>query len=226
MAELEGQVALITGASGGLGSAVVRAFLEAGARVATVQNTGADAGVFSLAADLTAADQAAKAVSTVHAHFGRIDALVHLVGGFEGGATVEQITDSSWKRMFDLNVNAAFYMIRAVLPGMLAGGRGRVLAVGSRNAIEPAAALAAYNASKAALVSLIRTVALEVRHRGLTANAVLPSVIDTAANRAAMPQADATKWVQPAAIARLLVWLASDAASDVNGAAIPIYGRA
>jgi NAD(P)-dependent dehydrogenase (short-subunit alcohol dehydrogenase family) len=226
MAELEGQVALITGASGGLGRAVVRAFLDAGARVATIQSAGAEPGVFSLAADLTAANHAAQAVSTVQAHFGRIDALVHLVGGFEGGATVEQIEDRSWTRMFDLNVNSAFYMIRAVLPGMLAGGRGRILAIGSRMAVEPAAALAAYNASKAALVSLIHTVALEVRQRGLTANAVLPSVIDTPANRAAMPQADATKWVQPAAIARLLVWLASDAAADVNGAAIPIYGRA
>jgi NAD(P)-dependent dehydrogenase (short-subunit alcohol dehydrogenase family) len=219
-------VALVTGASGGLGQAVVRAFLDAGARVATIQRADAEPGVFSLAADLTAAAQAAQAIFTVRAHFGRIDALVHLVGGFDGGVTVEQTTDGSWTRMFDLNVNSAFHVIRAVLPGMLASGRGRILAIGSRTAVEPAAAVAAYGASKAALVSLVRSVALEVRQRGLTANIVLPSVIDTPGNRAAMPQADATKWVAPEAIARLLVWLASDAAADVNGAAIPIYGRA
>jgi NAD(P)-dependent dehydrogenase (short-subunit alcohol dehydrogenase family) len=109
---------------------------------------------------------------------------------------------------------------------MTKAGKGRIVAVGSRAAVEPMANFAAYSVSKAALVTLVKTVALEVKDSGITANIVLPSVIDTPANRAAMPSADASKWVTPESIAGLLVWLASDAARDVNGAAIPIYGRA
>ncbi len=226
MAELTGRVALITGASGGLGSAVVEAFAEAGAELATVQRSGGRAGVFSIAADLTAPAEAARVVTAVRARFGRLDIVVHLVGGFEGGIPIGETDDGMWQRMFNLNVNSAFYLLRAALPAMLEAGHGRVLSVGSRTAVEPAATLSAYGASKAALVSLVRTAALEVRGRGVTANAVLPSVIDTPANRAASPAADASRWVAPSSIARLLRWLASDAAADVNGAVIPIYGQA
>jgi NAD(P)-dependent dehydrogenase (short-subunit alcohol dehydrogenase family) len=128
--------------------------------------------------------------------------------------------------MLGLNLRSAYTIFRAVLPGMLKAGKGRIVAVGARAAIEPIANFAAYSVSKAALVALVKTVALEVKDSGITANAVLPSVIDTPANRAAMPAADASKWVTPESIAGLLVWLVSDAARDVNGAAIPIYGRA
>lgn len=220
------RVVMITGASGGLGTAVARAFLDQGARVAAVQRASSGADVFTVAADLTAPEDAGRAVAAVREHFGRLDALVHVVGGFEGGTTVERTEDRVWSRMFDLNVNSAFYAIRAALPAVLESGRGRILAIGSRTALDPVATLAAYGASKAALVSLIRTVALELRGRGATANVVLPSVIDTPANRAAAPNADASKWVRPEAIAQLLVWLASEAAADINGAAIPIYGQA
>jgi NAD(P)-dependent dehydrogenase (short-subunit alcohol dehydrogenase family) len=213
----DNRVILITGASGGLGTAVARAFTGAGANVVAVSRS---------AADLTSPGDAARAVAEAKARFGRIDALVHLVGGFDGGKPVAETADAVWTRMFDLNVNAAFYTLRAVLPVMLEAGRGRIVAVGSRTAVEPAATLSAYGASKAALVALVRTVALEVRGSGITANVVLPSVIDTPANRAADPKADASKWVKPESIAALLLWLASDAAADVNGAVIPIYGRA
>jgi NAD(P)-dependent dehydrogenase (short-subunit alcohol dehydrogenase family) len=128
--------------------------------------------------------------------------------------------------MLGLNLRSAYMIFRAVLPGMLKAGKGRIVAVGARAAIEPIANFAAYSVSKAALVALVKTVALEVKDSGITANAVLPSVIDTPANRAAMPAADASKWVTPESIASLLVWLASDVARDVNGAAIPIYGQA
>jgi NAD(P)-dependent dehydrogenase (short-subunit alcohol dehydrogenase family) len=128
--------------------------------------------------------------------------------------------------MLGLNLRSAYTIFRAVLPGMVKAGKGRMVAVGARAAIEPIANFAAYSVSKAALVALVKTVALEVKDSGITANAVLPSVIDTPANRAAMPAADASKWVTPESIAGLLVWLVSDAARDVNGAAIPIYGRA
>ena len=116
-------------------------------------------------------------------------------------------------------------MFRAVLPPMIQAKRGRIVAVGSRAAVEPGANYAGYNVSKAALVTLVKTIALEVRDHGLTANVVLPSIIDTPVNRAAMPRADFSKWVQPESIANLLVWLALAEAADVNGAVIPIYGR-
>lgn len=157
---------------------------------------------------------------------GPVDALLHLVGGFSGGQPVADTPDEIWEKMLGLNLRSAYSIFRAVLPGMMKAGKGRIVAVGARAALEPMANFAAYCVSKAALVALVKTVALEVKDSGITANVVLPSVIDTPANRAAMPSADASKWVTAESIAGLLVWLASDAARDVNGAAIPIYGRA
>ena len=127
--------------------------------------------------------------------------------------------------MIDLNLNAAFYCARAALPAMIEARYGRIVAIGSKTAVEPVATLAAYGASKAALVALVRTIALEVKRSGVTANVVLPSVIDTPANRAANPGTDFSRWVTPESIARLLLCLASEAAADVNGAVVPIYGR-
>ena len=231
MREPGDRVVLITGASGGLGTAVTRAFLDTGASVAAVSLPGlalpgTESRLLEISADLTVAAEASRVVEEVNRRFQRIDALVHLLGGFEGGTPVARTSDDVWTRMLDLNLNTAFYMLRAVLPLMLEAGYGRILAIGSRTAVEPAATLSAYGVSKAALVMLVRTVAAEVRRSGVTANAVLPSVIDTPRNRAADPGADFSKWVQPESIARLLVWLASDAAADVNGAVIPIYGKA
>ncbi len=220
MGEFTGRVVLITGASGGLGTAVTRAFAEAGANVAAVSRTGSE-----ISADLTRPEEAARAVEAVRTRFGRLDVLLHLAGGFDGGTAVAETTDVVWNRMFGLNVNSAFYTARAVLPVMTAAGYGRIVAIGSKTAVEPVATLSAYGASKAALVALMRTIALEVKRAGITANVVLPSVIDTPPNRAAEPAADYSRWVKPESIARLLLWLASEAAADVNGAVIPIYGR-
>ena len=155
-----------------------------------------------------------------------VDTLLHLVGGFGGGQPVAETSDEIWDKMLDLNLRSAYTIFRAVLPSMTKAGKGRIVAVGSRAALDPLANFAAYSVTKAALVALVKTVALEVKDSGVTANIVLPSVIDTPANRAAMPTADPSKWVTPQSIADLLVWLASDAARDISGAAIPIYGRA
>jgi NAD(P)-dependent dehydrogenase (short-subunit alcohol dehydrogenase family) len=138
---------------------------------------------------------------------------------------VADTDDATFQRMFDLNVNAAFHMLRAVLPHMRKAGTGRIIAIGSRAAENPGASVGAYSASKAALVSLVRTVALENKDAGITANVILPGTIDTPANRKAMPGADVAQWVQPGAIASLIVWLASEAGKEVTGAAIPVYGR-
>ena len=218
---------LITGANGGLGSAVVEAFLGTGATVygadlAWKRQPHSNPRFHPIEANLLDAaecDHVAKLAAPV-------DALLHLLGGFGGGQPVAETPDETWDKMLGLNLRSAYMIFRAVLPGMVKAGKGRIVAVGARAAIEPIANFAAYSVSKAALVALVKTVALEVKDSGITANAVLPSVIDTPANRAAMPAADASKWVTPESIAGLLVWLVSDAARDVNGAAIPIYGRA
>ena len=126
--------------------------------------------------------------------------------------------------MLAMNLRAAFHFIKAVVPGMRAQGSGRILAIGSRTAVVPTATLGAYSASKAALVSLVQTVALENKDRGITANVILPGTMDTPANRKAMPDADPARWVAPAQVAALLVHLASDAGSNINGAVIPILG--
>lgn len=209
---------LVTGASGGLGPAVVEQFLQEKADVFGVARswTGA-AGFTALTGDLT---QPADCLR-IAAEAGAVDAVVHVMGAFAGGSDAD-----AWDRMLTLNLRSAVNIFNAVLPGMKERGGGALLAIGSRVAVEPAAGLAAYGASKAALVHYIRTLALELRDSGIRANAVLPSTIDTAANRRAMPDADPARWVQPASIAKVVCWLASGEARDVSGAVIPVYGRA
>jgi NAD(P)-dependent dehydrogenase (short-subunit alcohol dehydrogenase family) len=153
-----------------------------------------------------------------------LDVVVHTVGGFAGGPSIAETDDATFRGMFDVNLNSTFYLLRAVLPAMRKTRNGRIIAIGSRAALEPGAGVGAYSASKAAVVSLIRTVAIENKDAGITANVILPGTMDTPANRKAMPNADISKWVQPANVARLIFWLAGDAGKEVNGAAIPIYG--
>jgi len=227
---MTGRIALVTGASGGLGTQVTNALLDADAKVVGLapkirQSDFDHPNFIALPTALDSLDAARKAADTVVGRFGRLDVLAHLVGGFAGGQTVADTDDTTFQSMFDLNVNAAFHMLRAVLPHMRKAGAGRIIAIGSRAAENPGASVGAYSASKAALVSLIRTVALENKDAGITANVILPGTIDTPANRKAMPGADVAQWVQPGPIASLIVWLASDAGKDVTGAAIPVYGR-
>lgn len=206
------QTVLITGASGGLGTAVVRAFQSAGAEViASSRSTGTD---------LTKPADATRLVAGLP----RIDVLVHVAGGFAYGGAIHETGDDVWEQMMSLNAGAAFHILRAVIPVMRAQGSGRIIAIGSRAGVEPAANIGAYAASKAALVSLVRTAALENKDRGITANVILPGTIDTEANRKSDPQADRSKWVSPERIAELAVYLASDAAAEITGAAIPFYG--
>ena len=226
---LTNKVVLITGANGGLGAAVTNAFLEAGARVAGVSRKirNSDfphANFIGLSAELGSAAAARDMAAAVIAKWERIDALVHLVGAFTGGKSVAETEDAALEQMLKANVMAAFHMFRAVLPEMRARGAGRILAIGSHTAVDPQPMLGAYSASKAALVSLVRTVALENKDRGISANVILPGTMDTPINRAAMPDADPAKWVKPAQVASLLVHLASDQASQINGAVIPILG--
>ncbi len=227
---MKGKVVVVTGADGGLGTYVTRAFLDAGATVVgtsrKIQQSGFDHPNFTaLPAEISTREGAQGLVDKVVARFGKLDVLAHTVGGFAGGQSIVDTDDTTYQRMFDLNLNCVFHMLRAAIPLLRNTGNGRIIAIGSRAALEPGAGVGAYSASKAAMVSLIRTVALENKDAGLTANVILPGTIDTPANRKAIPNADVSKWVQPSSIAELVVWLASEAGKDVNGSVIPVYGK-
>ncbi len=222
---LNGKVVLITGANGGLGSAVTKAFLDTGTRVVGVSRSikaeeFAHPNFSAESAEIVSVAQAKELIARV----GRVDVLVHLVGAFAGGPDVAATDDSTFAKMLEVNLYAFFNMARAVLPGMQQQRSGRVLAIGSRTAVEPVSGLGAYSASKAALVSMVGTIARENKQYGISANVILPGTMDTPANRAAMPHADVAKFVQPREVAAMLVHLASDTSSQVTGAVIPIYG--
>lgn len=227
---MKGKVVLVTGANGGLGTHVTQAFLDAGATVVGTSQKikqsdfGGD-NFTAIPADISSGKSANVLVDQVVARFGRLDVLAHTVGGFAGGASVAETDDATFQRMFDLNLNTTFYIVRAAIPVLRRADGGRIIAIGSRAAVKPGAGVGAYSASKAAVVSLIRTVGIENQDAGLRANVILPGTMDTPANRAAMPNADFRKWVQPANVASLVVWLASDAGKEITGAAIPMYGE-
>jgi NAD(P)-dependent dehydrogenase (short-subunit alcohol dehydrogenase family) len=227
---MKGQVVLITGANGGLGNSVTEGFLAAGAIVAGVspkitQSDFSSPNFHAFPAAIADLASAKKLTDDVVKKLGKMDALIHLVGAFAGGATVAETADATWAKMLDLNLNAAFHIFRAVLPQMKKAGSGRIVAIGSRMAVEPQPGVGAYEVSKAALVSLVRATALENKDSGINVNIILPDTMDTPANRAAMPKADFSKWVPTGDVAQLLLALAGPAGAAVTGAVIPIYGR-
>lgn len=223
---LEAKVALITGAKGGLGTHVTRAFLDAGALVAGVSRSIRDAdfphpNFAAIPGELTSADDAEAVAAAAAARFGRIDVLVHTVGGFAGGTPVAATSPDVLDRMLDLNLRTAFFIVRAVLPHMADRG-GRIVAISSRAAVEDNANAGAYSASKAALVALMRAVSLENKDFGITANTILPGTMDTPDNRKAMPDADFKTWIDPERVAQAIVWLAADPQAAITGAGIVI----
>jgi NAD(P)-dependent dehydrogenase (short-subunit alcohol dehydrogenase family) len=226
---MEGKVVLVTGANGRLGAYVTQAFLDASATVIgtsrKIQQSDFSSSSFTaLPAEISSREDAQGLVDQVVARFGRLDVLAHTVGGFVGGQSIADTDDDTFQRMFDLSLNSVFHILRASIPALRQTGNGRIIAIGSRAALEPGAGVGAYSASKAAMVSLIRTVALENKDAGLTANVILPGTMDTPANRKSIPSADFSKWVRPSTVASLITWLASDAGKDNNGAVIPVYG--
>lgn len=226
---MQGKVVLVTGANGGLGNYVTQAFLDAGSTVIGTsrkiqQSDFNNPNFTALPAEISTREGAKVLVDQVVARFGKLDVLAHTAGGFAGGQSVADTDDATFQRMFDLNLNCVFHILRAAVPPLRQTGQGRIVAIGSRAALEPGSGVGAYSASKAAMVSLLKTVALENKDAGLTANVILPGTMDTPANRKAMPSADFSKWVRPATVAALITWLAGDAGKDVNGAVIPVYG--
>lgn len=237
MADLKGRVAIITGAAGNLGEATARAFHGAGARTALVDRSAdrlsgmfADAAKSSdhlLASGVDMADPAAvgKLVGNVLERFGRIDVLVNTVGTFKGGKPVFEDDPDTWDFLMRVNLRTTLLACRAVIPAMLERKSGRIINVASRNALSGDAKVAAYSASKAAVMRLTESLAAEVKDSNITVNSVLPGTIDTPQNRRAMPKADFSRWVAPKAIADVIAFLASDGAQAITGAAIPVYGR-
>ena len=236
----ERNAAFVTGGTGSLGRAVVRRFLDDGHAVAVTYRSAGEwedlerassadvkAGrLVGISADVTDHDAMAAAVSKAAEAFGGIRVLAHVAGGYAGGTPVEGVDAKTVRLMLDLNLTSAFWAAKHVIPHAKASKRGRLLFISSRGAVEAQAGAAAYAAAKAGLHALVATLAKELRPSGVTANAVLPSVMDTPQNRAAMPDAKFETWVQPAEVAALLAFLASDAAAATSGALIPIYGRA
>ena len=226
---MNNKVVLITGAKGGLGSFVTQRFLATGATVVGISRSISqadfpEANFVALPVDFAKAGAAGNAVESVVSRFGRLDALVHLLGGFAGGQTVAETDDVTWEQMCDLNLTSAFYVLRAAIRHLRKSGKGRIIAIGSLTAAEPHAGLGAYVTFKAALTMLVRTVASENKDAGLTANVVLPGTMDTPTNRKSMPGADFSKWVQPGDVADLVLWLADDRAAHITGTAIPVDG--
>ena len=221
-----GRVVVVSGVTGGLGPAVADAFASAGYRVAGVSRSPGMGAYEPFAADLTSSEAVGRLAAAVMLRFGRVDVLAHVAGGFAGGKQVSEIDPETWTKMFNLNANAAFHTIREFLPHISQSSAGRIIAVGSRAGLQISGSMAAYSASKAALHALIQATAAEVAGTSTTANAVLPSTIDTAANRSWGTAEQAAKWVSPHSIASVMVWLASEEARDVNGSLVPVYGAA
>ena len=224
------RVVLITGAKGGLGTFVTQRFLATGATVVgAARSISGDefpaANFVAWPADLTNSETVRSLIDAIVGRYQRLDILVHVVGGFAAGKTVAETDDSTWEQMRDLNLTSAFYVLRAAIPHLRKSGAGRIVAIGSLAAVDAHPGLGAYVTFKSALVSLVRTVALENKDTGLTANVVLPGTMDTPANRKAMPGADFSKWVRPADVADLILWLADERAANVTGTAMPIDGR-
>ena len=221
---LDGKVVIIAGGSGGLGRTVVPAFLGMQARVVTADRNPDSTRTkqhVAMKADVTDEAECRRLVGEIIRTEGRVDALVNLVGGFAAGRVVET-NAALWHRLLAMNLTAAFFLSKAVLPHMSERRAGRIVHVAARAAVEPFPGAAAYVVSKAGLAALIRALATEVAGSGVTANGVLPTTIDTPANRAAMPNTDPSTWVKPESIAQLIGFLVSDDAGQINGALIPI----
>jgi NAD(P)-dependent dehydrogenase (short-subunit alcohol dehydrogenase family) len=237
MPSLEDQVVVITGAVGNLGSATARLLQIAGAKTVLVDHLPGrlskvfpeitDSARHLLAGDVDLSDPASlgKLIEQTLSRFGRVDALVNTVGAFRGGKPVHEADLADWDFLFNANVRTTLLCCRAVIPQMLKQKRGKIVNVSSREGVEAHSGFAAYSASKSAVLRLTEALSAELKASDINVNCVLPGVIDTPQNRATMPKADFSKWVEPMAIADVIAFLVSEAARAVNGAAIPVFGN-
>jgi len=232
-----GKIILIAGGTGGLGKAVSRAFLEEEASVIVTYRNPAEfaaletlahaAGTNSLeghAVDVTDESATGALIDGIVAKYGRLDAMVNTVGAYAGGVKLWEMDTKVFDRMLALNLRSGLLLSRAVIPAMLKAGRGAIVNVASKAAFDHAAGNAAYAASKAGAVAMMDSLAQELKGTGVRVNSILPDIIDTEANRKAMPGADFAKWPKPQDIARVILFLCSDEAKVIHGAALQVYG--
>ena len=232
-----GKVALVAGGTGGLGGAVSLAFLEEGAKVVATYRKQQEFAALKSAAganasalegqlvDITDELATAKFVANVVSRHGRLDAVVNAIGGYAGGIKLWDLDTKTVDAMFSLNLRSGYSLARAVLPPMLKQRYGSIVNVAAKAAVDHGAGAAAYAASKAAAVALMDSLAADSKGTGIRVNSILPSIIDTPINRQAMPGADFASWPKPQDIAQVILFLCSDAAKTIHGAAIPVYGN-
>jgi len=237
MGRFPGKSVMVAGGTGGLGRAVSLAFLEELATVTVTYQREAELLALQQAAgkrvgslkgyrvDVTDESAAQQVTQTVIANHGRVDVLVNCIGAYAGGTPLWEVDSKVFDRMLALNVRSGYVLSRAIVPQMLKQGSGAIVNVASRAAFDHAAGAAAYATSKAAVVAMIDSLAADLKGTGVRANSVLPSIIDTDANRKAMPDSDFTKWPKPEEIARVILFLCSDDAKLIHGASIPVYGN-
>ena len=222
---------VITGGTGGLGRAVVDLFVTEGWRVVTPVRPGSagrgPAGTVAIQADLTVPDQVGDAMSVAAGDpAAPLRAVINTVGGYAGSGLTHETGVDAFEQMIRVNLRPTYLVTAAALPHLVAAGGGAIVCVSSRAAVTPFPGAAGYVTAKAAVLAFANAVAVEYRRQGVRCNTVLPSVIDTPANRAAQPDADPSRWVAPADIAKVILFLASDASEPTTGAAIPVYGQA
>jgi len=236
MFDFRDRVVVVTGAAGNLGQAVARAFQAAGARLVLVDRAadrlprlfpelaGSAEHFLATSVDLTDEEAVRAMVARALERLGRIDVLVNAAGGYRAGPPVHETPLQTWDFLLDLNARTVLIASRAIVPVMLEQESGKVVNIGARAALKGGRKAGAYSASKAAVVRLTESMAAELKKGGINVNCILPSTIDTPQNREAMPGADTSRWVKPEALADVILFLASDAARAVHGAALPVYG--
>lgn len=237
MNTLKNKIAIVTGGTGALGKAITVAFLEEGAKVVctyivdkekkqclSLTSKHKDKIVF-IKADVTKKKDVFNMITNTTRKFKRVDILVNVVGGF-AFSYIKDTDEKTWDLMMRLNLKSAFLCSKYVLPRMIEQNYGKIINISSRPALKGSAGVGAYSASKAGVLNLTETIADEINDYEINVNAVLPSTIDTPANRKDMPEADFSKWVKPEEIARVILFLASDDSKPISGAGIPVYGKA
>ena len=235
-AKFEGKVSLVAGGTGGLGRAVSLAFLEQGCKVAVTYQRQEEWEALQSAAgvrkqqleghtvDITDEAAVGALMQELTGKHGRLDAMVNTVGGYAGGLRLWEMETKVFEKMLALNLRSGFALCRAAVPVMLRQGSGSIVNIAAKAAFDHAAGAAAYAASKAAALAMLDSLAADLKGTGVRVNSILPSIIDTEANRKAMPKADFAKWPKPEEIARVILFLCSEDAKVVHGAAIPVYG--
>jgi NAD(P)-dependent dehydrogenase (short-subunit alcohol dehydrogenase family) len=236
MNNLSNQVAIVTGAAGNLGKAVVEAFLNSGVNVVCVdyeveriqqvysRGAGPANHLYIVSADLTQPEDAQRMAAETLERFGRIDILVNTVGGYQAGTPLHETPVETWDGMLNLNARTVFMASQAVIPHMIERGTGKIVSIAARPGLSGRANMAAYSASKSAVIRLTESMSEELKNFGIRVNCIIPGTIDTPQNREEMPAVDPQRWVKTESLADVVLFLCSEAARDIHGATLPVYG--